>query len=88
MKKAIKEVRDQRPTWGKLKVHARLREQGFEVSVSTVVRVISDFVKQGIFQAYDHIISGKKHRRKRQRPRRYATRLPKGHRPTIVGEII
>ena len=45
LKRAIKEFRDERPTWGKLKIHARLLEDGFEVSVSTVGRIISDFIK-------------------------------------------
>ena len=88
LKKAIKKVRDKRPTWGKLKIHARLLEDGFEVSVSTVGRIISDFIERGIVRAYDQLISGKKHRVKRRRPRRHATLLPKGHKPKSVGELI
>ena len=39
-------------TKGKLKIHAKLLDQGFDVSVSTVGRIISDFIEQGVFQDY------------------------------------
>ena len=84
----VKEVREEHPTWGKLKIQKWLEDKGVFVSASTVGRIISDFIKRGIFQAYDHLISGKKQRRKQKCPRHYATRLPKGHKPQGVGEII
>ena len=31
---AVKEVREENPTWGKLKIHARFKERNFDVSVS------------------------------------------------------
>ena len=88
MVKAVKEVRENHPTWGKLKIRKRLLDEGFDVSVSTVGRIISDFIKRGIVQAYDHLISGKKHRRKQKYPRNYATRLPKGYKALDIGEKV
>ena len=48
---AIKDIRHEKRTWGKLKIHAKLLDQGFEVSVSTGGRISSDFIEQGVFQA-------------------------------------
>ena len=48
LRRAIKELRDERPTWSKLNIYAKLLEDGFEVSESTVGGIISDFIKQGI----------------------------------------
>lgn len=81
-------MRDKRPTWGKLKIHARLLEDGFDVSVLTIGRIISDFIEQCIVRAYEQLISGKKHRTIRRCPRRYTTRLPKDYRPKSVRELI
>ena len=84
--KAVKEVREDHSTWGKLKIWKRLLDEGFEVSASTVGCIISDFIKRGIVQAYDHLISGKKNRGKQKCQRHYAIRLPKGYRALDIGE--
>ena len=73
---------------GQVKNLERLLDNGFEVSESTVGRIISDFIKRGIVQAYDHLISGKKNRRTQKCTRHYATRLPKGLKALDVGEKI
>ena len=40
LKQVINEVHDEYPAWRKVKSQARLLKQSFEVSVTTVVRVI------------------------------------------------
>ena len=51
LEQADKEVREENPTWSKLKIHARFKEQNFDVSVSTVGRIISDFTNRGFIQS-------------------------------------
>lgn len=85
---AIRDICFEKITWGKLKIHAKLLDQGFEVSVSTVGRIISDFIEQGVFQSYDFLISGKKQRSTKKSPRHHATGLPKGRKANEAGDIL
>ena len=62
--------------------------EGFDVSVSTVARIISEAIKKGLIEACDHVISGSRTRRKRKSARTHAIRLPKGLRPRRTIEII
>ena len=85
---AILEVRKAQKTWGKEKIQAELMEEGFDVSVSTVGRILTDAINKGLIQAYDHLISGSRTRRERKSARPHAMRLPKGLKPQRPGEII
>lgn len=86
--KAVREVREENMTWGPEKVGTRVIEDGFETSVSTVGRILSDLIRDGLIVAYDHLISGRRTRKKRKNPRPHAIRLPKGLKPKTPGEII
>ncbi len=85
---AVRQLRLEQKTWGKEKIARRLQEEGFDTSISTVGRILTDLIAKGIVQAYDHFISGSRKRRKKKSSRPHAIRLPKGLKPTIPGEII
>ena len=86
--KAVLEVRQEQKAWGKEKIQRALLEEGFDVSVSTVGRIITEAINKGLLQAYDHLISGSRTRRKRRSARLHAIRLPKGLKLQRPGEII
>ena len=85
---AVLKIRRAQKTWGKEKIQVAVLEEGFDVSVSTVGRIITDAINKGLIQAYDHLISGSRTRRKRKSARPHAIRLPKGKKPKRPGEIV
>ena len=84
----VLEKRREQKTWGKKKIQAELMEEGIDVSVSTVGLILIDAINKGLIQAYDHLISGSRTRRKRKSARTPAIRLPKGLKPKRPGEIV
>ena len=60
----------------------------WKTSLSTVGRIITDAIRKVLTQAYDHLVSAGRSRRKRKSARPPAIRLPKGLKPKRLGEII
>jgi putative transposase len=84
MVKAIKQVREQYPRWGKDKLVVLLREQGYITSASTVGRVLRYLKRRGVLaEPVRRVISATK-RVKRQ----YAIRKPKGYKPLVPGDLV
>jgi len=78
LSKRIRELREQYPTWGKLKVWKRLQMEGTQVSESMVGRILSELLKKHlILSARLKVRQGTK-RLSKQRP--YAQRLKRGKR--------
>jgi len=82
--KAIKQVREQYPRWGKDKLVVLLREQGYMTSASTVGRVLRNLKKRGVLvEPVRRAISAQKKVR-----RQYAIRKPKEYRPLVPGDLV
>lgn len=81
---AVKALRGQYPRWGKEKLHALLGAQGWDVSVSTVGRILKYLKLRGdIVEPRRRTISAK---RRMQRP--YAVRKPKEYLPVRPGDLV
>ena len=85
---AMTQLRLEQKTWGKKKISRRLTQESFDASISTVGRIHYDLIARGAVQAYDHVTSGRRQRRKNKASNPQAIRLPKGFKPTILGESI
>lgn len=84
---AVERLRKQQPMWGRDKIAPLVWRQGFEVSVSTVGRILASLVRRGIVPSVPSLRQGSRHA-PRKHQRAYAKRLPKGARPTKPGEIV
>jgi transposase InsO family protein len=83
--KAVFELREQYPRWGKEKLAVLLKEQGLAISVSMVGRILNRLKSRGILlEPISHCIST----RKRQRKRLYAIRKPKEYIAKEPGDIV
>lgn len=81
---AVKALRRQYPRWGKEKLQALLGAQGWDVSVSTVGRILKYLKARGdIVEPRRRAISTK---RRMQRP--YAVRKPKEYIPVRPGDLV
>jgi putative transposase len=83
--KAVKQLRNQYPRWGKEKLEVLLRKQGFQTSASSVGRILSSLKKRGalIEPKPNHISAHKKH------PKRpYAIRKPKDFLIQHPGDLV
>lgn len=83
--KAVQRLREEYPRWGKDKLVVLLAGEGFQVSASTVGRIISKLKERGLLHEPipNHISA-----RKRQRKRPYAVRKPKDYDVEQVGDLI
>jgi transposase InsO family protein len=82
--KAIKQVREQYPRWGKDKLVVLLREQGYKTSASTVGRVLGYLRRRGVLvEPLRRAISSQKKVR-----RQYAIRKPKDYKPLAPGDLV
>ena len=84
---AVERLRNQHPMWGRDKIAALLWREGFEVSVSTIGRILASLVKRGVVQSVPSLRKGSRHA-PRKHKRTYAKRLPKGTKPSKPGEIV
>lgn len=83
--KAVQELREHYPRWGKAKLVHLLAEQGVEISESMVGRIIGRLKDSGVLrEPVRHYISAK--RKLRNRP--YAIRKPKDYVAKEPGDII
>ena len=81
---AVKGLRRQYPRWGKEKLTVLLAAQRWNVSVSTVGRILKYLKTRGdIVEPRRRVISAK---RRLQRP--YAVRKPKGYIPSRPGDLV
>jgi len=83
--KAVLELREQYPRWGKDKLVILLQHQGFDSSASMIGRVLRKLREQGLLREpiANHISA-----RKRQRQCPYAVGKPKGYQAKEPGDIV
>ena len=82
---AVVRLRGSYPRWGKEKLCALLRDQGYETSASTVGRILSYARKRGILtEPLPNYISASKRARKRP----YAVRKPREYTAKQAGDIV
>jgi len=78
-------IRERYPRWGKAKLAVLLKEEGIELSVSMVGRILKHLKERGILiEPIPNHISA----RKRQTKRPYAIRKPKDYIATVPGDIV
>jgi transposase InsO family protein len=83
--KAVQELREQYPRWGKAKLVHLLAERGIAVSESMVGRIIKYLKGRGVLrEPVPNYISA----RKRARNRPYAVRKPKEYTARVPGDIV
>ena len=83
--RAVRQLREQYPRWGKDKLAVLLRAQGARVSTSMVGRIITHLKARGLLrEPARHPISA----RRRPPPRPYAVRKPKNYRVQAPGDLV
>ncbi len=81
---AVKELREEYPRWGKDKLVVLVRDQGHEVSTSTVGRILRKLRQRGeLKEPKRRVISAK---RKSRRP--YGVRKPRDYRVERPGDLV
>ena len=81
----VLELRERYPRWGKDRLVVLLRREGWQVSVSTVGRILAHLKARGVLQEpVYHPVSAS--RRRLRRP--YGCRKPKDYLPTIPGDLV
>jgi putative transposase len=84
-KEAVRIIREKYPRWGKDKLQVLLRKQGFQLSASTVGRILKYLKIHGrLSEPLSNPISAKK--RSRKRP--YAIRKPAEYKAKLPGDIV
>ena len=85
--RAVERLRLDYPMWGKDKLTPLLRKQGFQVSASTVGRILAHLVKRGVVEPVPNL-RRRKNRKQTTSKRKWAQRLPKNSRPAKPGALI
>jgi putative transposase len=81
---AIKEFREEYPRWGKDKLVILVRNQGYEVSTSTVGRILRHLKQRGeLKETIRRVISAKRRSR-----RSYGVRKPKDYKVERPGDLV
>jgi len=80
----IRELREEYPRWGKAKLVVLIKKEGFEVSESTVGRILSYLKRRGVLKEPVKKVKARGVARKRV----YATRKPKEYRVEKPGDMI
>ena len=82
---AVLKLREQYPRWGRDKLVVLVHEDGYQVSASTVGRILRRLKDRGVLKEpiANHISA-----RKRPRRRPYATRKPKGYEVRQRGDMV
>lgn len=87
--RAVEDLRQDNPMWGKRKIAILLRREGFACSVSTAGRILAYLVKRGAVVAVPVLRRRPAARRIRFTAKeRYARRLPKGRKAKSPGELV
>lgn len=86
---AVEALRGDNPMWGKRKIAALLRRQGFAASISTVGRILKRLMARGRVVSV-RILRRRpdKRRFRRSQRQRYAKRLAKGRKARSPGELV
>jgi putative transposase len=84
--RAVQDLREDFPMWGKAKLGPLLRDQGFTASDATVGRILKSLMDRGLVQPIARLRKGPKLRKAYRR--RHAVRLPKGLRPDRPGRVV
>jgi putative transposase len=88
--RAVEDLRNDNPMWGKRKIAVLLRREGVKVSLSTIGRILAHLVGRGAVLAAP-VLRRRPAAAKRIRLRakeRYARRLPKGRKAKTPGELV
>ena len=85
---AVEALRADNPMWGKRKLAVLLGREGFQVSVSTVGRILKHLVQRGVVTPVPTLRRKPGPRRFRIVGKRHAKRLPRGLKPSRPGEIV
>lgn len=83
--KAVLKMREQYPRWGKDKLAVLLRGEGYDLSASTIGRILRYLKNRGVLK---EPISNHVSAHKRQRNRPYAQRKPKDYVARVPGDIV
>jgi putative transposase len=87
--RAVEELRNDNPMWGKRKIAVLLRREGVKISISTIGRILAHLVKRGAVLAVPVLRRRPAAKRIRLRAKeRYARRLPKGRKAKSPGELV
>jgi putative transposase len=87
--RAVEELRNDNPMWGKRKIAVLLRREGFAVSISTVGRILAHLVTRGAVVPVPLLRRRPAAKRIRFRAKeRYARRLLKGRKAKSPGELV
>lgn len=87
--RAVEDLRNDNPMWGKRKIAVLLRREGLTVSVSTVGRILAHLVKRGAVIPVPLLRRRPAVRRIRfTANERHARRLPKGRKAKSPGELV
>jgi len=81
----IRALREKYPRWGKLKLQPLLAQEGFDISVSTVGRVLTRLLAKGVIREPEKL---RKLRGKRRVNRPWARRKPREYQPLEPGDIV
>ncbi len=87
--RAVEDLRNANPMWGKRKIAVLLRREGFVVSISTIGRILAHLVKRGAIVPVPVLRRRPMAKRIRLTAKeRYARRLPKGRKAKSPGELV
>lgn len=84
---AVERLRLDFPMWGRAKIGPLVRAEGFEVSDSTVGRIIRSLVERGVVEPVP-TLRRRPHARRWTAKRRFAARLPKGLKADKPGGLV
>lgn len=85
--RAVERLRLDFPMWGRAKIGPLVRTEGFDVSDSTVGRIIRSLVDRGAVQSVP-TLKRRPHARRWTAKRRFAARLPKGLKADKPGGLV
>jgi putative transposase len=83
----IRELREERPRWGRDKLAVLLKREGIEISGNTVGREMKKLKARGLLVEPESVRQAKLARKRRRKPR-YATRKPKGYKAEVPGDLV
>jgi DNA-binding XRE family transcriptional regulator len=87
--RAVEDLRNDNPMWGKRKIAVLLRREGVKVSLSTIGRILAHLVGRGAVLAAPVLRRRPAAKRIRLTAKeRYARRLPKGRKAKTPGELV
>ena len=86
LKEKVFKIREENPSWGRIKIHYEMLMLNFKISVSMVGRMICELIKEKRIKSY--FGSFTRSRRPSHPPRDHAIPRPKGLKASKPGEIV